>query len=259
MNNLVLKQEIEEVTLTSLEVAEMLGKKHTDLLQEIEGRKDGKNVGILQVLENGNFQLSKYFIPSTYKSGTREYKCYEITKMGCHMLGNKLQGEKGILFTAKYVERFNEMEKQLSSGQAPKEISAIDLFETQVQAFKEVKQQIDEVSHKVLEANAKSDKLEERMDNQTLSTAQTKKLKKLANSLAVPLVGGKGSKAYEPMIRKVYMDIYRQLFRELGVNASDEIKVKDFNFALETMNDYKIATALKNEIDILNNQRQLNI
>ena len=140
-----------------------------------------------------------------------------------------------------------------------KPTSAIDLFEAQVQAFKEVKQQIDEVNHKVLEANAKSDKLEERMDNQTLSTAQTKKLKKLANSLAVPLVGGKGSKAYDPMIRKVYKDIYRQLFRELGVNASDEIKVKDFNFALEVMNDYKIATALKNEIDILNNQRQLNI
>ncbi|AXH51915.1 ORF6C domain-containing protein [Clostridium perfringens] len=140
-----------------------------------------------------------------------------------------------------------------------KPTSAIDLFEAQVQAFKEVKQQINEVNHRVLEASAKSDKLEERMDNQTLSTAQTKKLKKLANSLAVPLVGGKGSKAYEPMIRKVYMDIYRQLFRELGVKASDEIKVKDFNFALEVMNDYKIATALKNEIDILNNQRQLNI
>lgn len=117
-NNLVLKKEIEEVTLTSLEVAEMLGKKHTDLLQEIEGRKDGKNVGILQVLENGKFPLSKFFKPSTYKAGTREYKCYEITKMGCHMLGNKLQGEKGILFTAKYVERFNEMEKSLKSGQA---------------------------------------------------------------------------------------------------------------------------------------------
>ncbi len=97
------------------------------------------------------------------------------------------------------------------------------------------------------------------MDNQTLSTAQTKKIKKIANSLAVSLVGGKGSKAYDPMIRKVYKDIYRQLFRELGVNASDEIKVKDFNFVLEVMYGYKIATALKNEIDMLNNQAQLNI
>ncbi|MDK0978068.1 Rha family transcriptional regulator [Clostridium perfringens] len=111
MNNLVLKQEIEEVTLNSREIAEMLGKRHTDLLRELDGSSDGKTIGIIPTLENANFALSKYFIPSTYKSGTREYKCYEITKMGCHMLGNKLQGEKGILFTAKYVERFNEMEK----------------------------------------------------------------------------------------------------------------------------------------------------
>ena len=96
-----------------------------------------------------------------------------------------------------------------------KPTSAIDLFEAQVQAFKEVKQQINEVNHKALEAKAKSEKLEERMDNQTLSTAQTKKLKKLANSLAVPLVGGKGSKAYDPMIRKVYKDIYRHYLENL--------------------------------------------
>ncbi|BDU81589.1 ORF6N domain-containing protein [Clostridium perfringens] len=124
---------------------------------------------------------------------------------------------------------------------------------------KKINQRINEVNHKALEAKAKSEKLEERMDNQTLSTAQTKKIKKIANKIAVPLVGGKGSNAYEPMIRKVYKDIYKQLFRELGVNASDEIKVKDFNFALEVMENYKIATALKNEIDMLNNQSKLNI
>ena len=31
-----------------------------------------------------------------------EYKCYLVTKMGCELLGNKQQGEKGILFSAKY-------------------------------------------------------------------------------------------------------------------------------------------------------------
>ena len=132
MNNLVLKTGIEEVTLNSREVAEMLSKEHKALLREIEGSSDGKTVGIIPTLESANFALSKYFIPSTYKSGTREYKCYEITKMGCHMLGNKLQGEKGILFTAKYVERFNEMEKQLSSGQAPKQLKP-NLKEKEIQ------------------------------------------------------------------------------------------------------------------------------
>ena len=35
------------------------------------------------------------------------------------MLGNKQQGEKGILFTAKYVERFNEYEKRLQELSTP--------------------------------------------------------------------------------------------------------------------------------------------
>lgn len=210
-------------------------------------------------LKVGDLKSLSLSLGYTNQSYANAKNIYLLSERGYSKLLKILEDDFAWEQYDKLVDRYFNMRNQLSSGQEPKEISAIDLFEAQVQAFKEVKQQIDEVNHKVLEANAKSDKLEERMDNQTLSTAQTKKLKKLANSLAVPLVGGKGSKAYEPMIRKVYMDIYRQLFRELGVKASDEIKVKDFNFALETMNDYKIATALKNEIDILNNQRQLNI
>ena len=55
-----------------------------------------------------------YFIESNYKDAKgEERKCYLCTKMGCELLGNKLQGEKGILFTAKYVKRFNEMEDKL--------------------------------------------------------------------------------------------------------------------------------------------------
>ena len=104
--------------IDSREVAEMLGKEHKHVLQYIEGNKD--IVGIKPTLESQGLDYQKYFIPSTYKAGTREYKCYLVTKMGCELLGNKQQGEKGILFTAKYVERFNEMEKQLNELQAPK-------------------------------------------------------------------------------------------------------------------------------------------
>ena len=104
--------------IDSREVAEMLGKEHKHVLQYIEGNKD--IIGIKPTLESQGLDYQKYFIPSTYKAGTREYKCYLVTKMGCELLGNKQQGEKGILFTAKYVERFNEMEKQLNELQAPK-------------------------------------------------------------------------------------------------------------------------------------------
>lgn len=97
--------------IDSREVAKMLGKGHAELLRDIDGRDN--YVGVIPTLEKANLALSNYFIPSTYKAGTREYKCYLVTKMGCELLGNKQQGEKGILFTAKYVERFNQYEAQL--------------------------------------------------------------------------------------------------------------------------------------------------
>ena len=104
--------------IDSREVAEMLGKEHKHVLQYIEGNKD--IIGIKPTLESQGLDYQKYFIPSTYKAGTREYKCYLVTKMGCELLGNKQQGEKGILFTAKYVERFNVMEKKLEEINKPK-------------------------------------------------------------------------------------------------------------------------------------------
>lgn len=110
-------EQTEIKTISSIEVAEMMGKEHYEILQYLEGRKDkdGKTLvtGIIPTLETEGLQYQKYFIPSTYKAGTREYKCYLVTKMGCELLGNKQQGEKGILFTAKYVERFNQMEKAI--------------------------------------------------------------------------------------------------------------------------------------------------
>ena len=105
-----------ELTIDSREVAEMLGKEHSYVLREIDGSKDGNTIGIIPTLEKANFALSNYFIPSTYKAGTRGYKCYLVTKMGCELLGNKQQGEKGILFTAKYVERFNLMERSIKEN-----------------------------------------------------------------------------------------------------------------------------------------------
>ena len=104
--------------MDSREVAEMMEKTHAEIIQYLEGLnyKDGrvKITGIIPTLEqSGDLQVADYFIESTYNDRGRIKKCYLITKMGCELLGNKLQGAKGILFSAKYVERFNQMEKML--------------------------------------------------------------------------------------------------------------------------------------------------
>lgn len=133
-----------EQTISSREVAEMMERPHWKVLNMIEGKAG--EVGITKVLTDNDFVVSDYFIEDSYKDASgKSNKCYECTKMGCEMLANKLTGEKGILFTAKYVKRFNEMEQYIK---APAELKVIDdahiqtilnAVETQQQEIEEIK------------------------------------------------------------------------------------------------------------------------
>jgi phage regulator Rha-like protein len=122
-------------TITTVEIAEMMEVEHKEILKKLEGTRkpDGsvKQIGIIPVLTRGNFPLSDYFALSTYKdSSGKENKCYNVTRLGCDFLANKFTGEKGILFTAKYVKRFNEMER----GQVPKDFpSALRAYADEVE------------------------------------------------------------------------------------------------------------------------------
>ncbi|MCI7207536.1 MAG: Rha family transcriptional regulator [Clostridium sp.] len=110
-------------TIPTYEAAEMMGKRHSDVLRMLEGSEKPKVVGIIPtILTNVELRLLDYFIESTYvdkKGETR--KCYECTKMGCELLANKMTGEKGILFTARYVKKINDMEKAIEQQVLPAE------------------------------------------------------------------------------------------------------------------------------------------
>jgi phage regulator Rha-like protein len=101
-------------TITSLEIAEMMEISHKELLRKLNGSADRK--GICTILTEHQMVPSDYFIPSSYKDASgKENKCYLVTKLGCDFLANKFTGEKGVLFTARYVKRFDEMEQALSN------------------------------------------------------------------------------------------------------------------------------------------------
>lgn len=141
MNNLNLmpmtKEGKVEYVVDSREVAEMLGKDHKILLRDIEGSKDGKHIGIIPVLVKNHLVLYKYFIKSSYESDGKNYKSYLITKMGCELLANKMTGEKGILFSATYVQAFNDMEQQLRGN------VSLDSMLGTLQEFKIMQEKID--------------------------------------------------------------------------------------------------------------------
>lgn len=91
--------------LDSREVAKMVGMRHADLMRNISHYVD-------VISTNAKLRSLDFFIERDYidKKGESR-KRYDITKKGCEMVANKLTGEKGILFTAEYVERFNQMEQ----------------------------------------------------------------------------------------------------------------------------------------------------
>ena len=138
-----------EQTISSREVAEMMQKKHFEVLRMLEGYEKPKVIGIIPVLTNSSSTVSDYFIESSYKDKSgKTNKCYECTKLGCELLANKLTGEKGILFTAKYVKRFNEMEHYIKAQTDLKVMddthiqTLLNALETQHKEIEEIKRLI---------------------------------------------------------------------------------------------------------------------
>lgn len=129
--------------ITTLEIAKAMGMQHKRVLRKLEGQdvKGNHIKGVIEVLkeyENSetylglatehNLGLSDFFIKSTYiDEQGKPRKCYNCTRKGCEMLAHKFQGEKGILFTALYINRFHEMEQQIAKNKqaVPKEQSRI--------------------------------------------------------------------------------------------------------------------------------------
>jgi Rha family phage regulatory protein len=117
MNNLQIFNRDGQLYTDSREVAKMVGKRHDHLVRDIDGYID--------VLSHSpTLGPDNFFKKSSYKAGTgKTYPCYLITKKGCEFVANKLTGEKGILFTAAYIDAFHQMEdtiKQLPE-KAPNE------------------------------------------------------------------------------------------------------------------------------------------
>ncbi|KMN57358.1 MULTISPECIES: Rha family transcriptional regulator [Bacillus] len=93
----------------SRDVAEVTGKRHSDLIRTIKGYID-------TILTDAKLRSSDFFIASTYEDSKGEIRPrFLLTKKGCEMVANKMTGEKGILFTAAYVDQFNQMERHLQN------------------------------------------------------------------------------------------------------------------------------------------------
>ena len=97
-------------TMTSLEIAELTGKQHKNVMQAIRNMEPA-----WEKVQGLKFQLSSriYNLPN---GGTKEVPCYVLTKTECLYIATKFNDEA----RAKLVLRWEELErKQALGGQSP--------------------------------------------------------------------------------------------------------------------------------------------
>ncbi len=225
-------ENLEQKAITSVEVADMVGKSHNDLMKDIRRYTSQFN--------EGNISHVEFFTENTYldKKG-QERPCYLVTKKGCEFIAHKLTGVKGTEFTAKYINRFHEMEERI---QRP--LTALERIALLAQGTVELEQKVDSVEQKVYSIE----------NDMPLFGAESDELSAHVKRKGVEMLGGKKSEAYkDKKVRQmVYRDIYSQLKREFGIYDDDgktksykALKRKDLADAHEFIDCYTLSAYLQ--------------
>ena len=97
-----------EQTIPSMEVADMVEMEHKYLMRNIR-RYTGEMTG-------AKISPVEFWNVSVYKDSKGENRpCYLVTKKGCEFIAHKMTGAKGTIFTARYINRFHDMENALKT------------------------------------------------------------------------------------------------------------------------------------------------
>ena len=96
--------DLTRTTITSMEAAEWCGKDHAKLLRDIRN--------YISQLGEAKIGFTEFFKESTYITEQNKIlPCFLVTKKGCEFIAHKMTGQKGTEFTARYINRFHEMEE----------------------------------------------------------------------------------------------------------------------------------------------------
>ncbi len=221
-----------EKTLTSLEVAEMVGREHRHVIRDIRT--------IIDQLGGQTKNGQSYFIESTYtNSQNREMPNFLLTKKGCELYSTRMTGEKGTQFAVAYIERFNEMENHIKEDS-----QEVPSLEVALQAALEHERDIKSIKSDVnyLKGNMRIDSL------------QQKDLQKAAKQSIVHALGGKDSNAYQEMSKKVFPAFWNEFKEYFKVPRYPDLPKIKYDEAIRFIKLWRPSTSLQIKIDTCNSQ-----
>jgi Rha family phage regulatory protein len=219
---------IEQKTITSVEVAEMVGKDHSNLLKDIRRYIDQS--------AEVKIDLGEFFTEHMYTDANKQFRpCYLVTKKGCEFIAHKMTGVKGTEFTAKYINRFHDMEEVITTTiqkLSDKEIMRLQLT------------MIDDVTERV-------EKLE---NNMTIDYGQQQVIKEKVNVTVIRHLGGKTSNAYKEMSKVVFSECNKDIQHYFNVNSRNNLPKIKFDDAIKFIESWEPAYLTKINIQDTNNQ-----
>lgn len=171
MSDLIVIKNRQAVT-SSLQVAESFEKRHDNVIRDIENLKKD----VLKFEE-------MFYESTTADSYGRERKIYYLNRDGFTLLAMGFNGKKALEFKVKYIEAFNQMEKQLTQPKSQLEIMQMSI------------NQLVEQEKRLNEQEAKIEAIEEKQNNITeilsLNNIDWRnKVNRILNAIAMKLGGG---------------------------------------------------------------------
>lgn len=237
MNQLKVVSNNGQLVTDSRDVAKMIGKEHKELMRSIRQYSG--------ILTSADLRSLDFFIPDYYQDAKKEQRpCFLLTKKGCDMVANKMTGEKGVLFTAEYVTRFEEMEKEF---QAPRVLNDKEKLMASMKLSIEATETLEH----------HNERLSYLEDHMRIDGVQEYKINQLGKKKVIKSLGGYKSPAYQELSGKLFARFWRDFKQHFMIPRYSELPRKNFDEAIDFIKAWQPDTSTRLEIQATNRQQTI--